>query len=102
MIGWRRVVETVGEKIGQKGMTYAQGASAQLTATFAIGMATFLGLPVSTTHVLSSGVAGTMVANKSGLQGNTVRHILIAWILTMPAAMLLAAGFFWLGTQFIS
>ena len=102
MIGWRRVVETVGEKIGQKGMTYAQGASAQLPATFAIGMATFLGLPVSTTHVLSSGVAGTMVANKSGLQGNTVRHILIAWILTMPAAMLLAAGFFWLGTQFIS
>lgn len=99
MVGWRRVVLTVGEKIGQKGMTYAQGASAQITATVAIGMATFFGLPVSTTHVLSSGVAGTMVANKSGLQGGTVRHILIAWILTMPAAMLLSAGFFWLGTM---
>jgi len=101
MIGWKRVVKTVGEKIGQKSMTYGQGACAQGVAVFAIGLATFFGLPVSTTHVLSSGVAGAMVANKSGLQGNTVRHILIAWILTMPAAMALSAGFFWLGCKLV-
>ncbi|MBS1154645.1 MAG: pitB [Proteobacteria bacterium] len=100
MIGWRRVVLTVGEKIGQKGMTYAQGACAQITASCAIGLANILGLPVSTTHVLSSGVAGTMVANRSGLQGGTVKNILIAWALTMPAAMVLAGAFFWIGTIF--
>ena len=98
MIGWRRVVLTVGEKIGQKGMTYAQGACAQITASCAIGFANLFGLPVSTTHVLSSGVAGTMVANRSGLQGGTIKNILIAWVLTMPMAMLLSAGFFWLGS----
>lgn len=101
MVGWQRVVKTVGEKIGQKSMTYGQGACAQAVAMAAIGMATFFGLPVSTTHVLSSGVAGTMVANRSGLQGSTVRHILIAWVLTLPASMLLSAGFYWLGNQFV-
>jgi low-affinity inorganic phosphate transporter len=100
MVGWKRVVRTVGEKIGQKGMTYAQGASAQVTATCAIGLATLLGLPVSTTHVLSSGVAGTMIANRSGLQSSTVRSILLAWIFTLPASMILASGFFWLGMKF--
>ncbi len=102
MVGWKRVVRTVGERIGKQGMTYAQGMSAQITATLAIGMANLYSLPVSTTHVLSSGVAGTMVANKSGLQGGTVRTILIAWVLTLPATVLLAAGLFWLASSFIS
>lgn len=101
MVGWRRVVLTVGEKIGKQGMTYAQGMSAQLTAVGAIGLANVFSLPVSTTHVLSSGVAGTMIANKSGLQGGTVRTILLAWALTLPASMLLAAGLFWLGMLFV-
>jgi len=90
MIGWKRVVQTVGEKIGKQGMTYAQGMSAQITAALAIGAANLYSLPVSTTHVLSSGVAGTMVANRVGLQGNTVKHILLAWVLTLPATMLLS------------
>jgi len=98
MIGWRRVVLTVGEKIGRQGMTYAQGMCAQVTAVSAIGLANLFSLPVSTTHVLSSGVAGTMVANRSGLQSDTVRHILTAWVLTLPASMVLSAGLFWLGT----
>ncbi len=100
MVGWRRVVLTVGEKIGKQGMTYAQGMAAQVTAVGAIGLANVFSLPVSTTHVLSSGVAGTMVASRSGLQGNTVRNILLAWIFTLPASMLLAAGLFWLGVLF--
>ncbi|MER2296276.1 MULTISPECIES: inorganic phosphate transporter [Pseudomonas] len=99
MVGWKRVVLTVGEKIGKQGMTYAQGMSAQITAACAIGMANVFALPVSTTHVLSSGVAGTMVANKSGLQGGTVKTILLAWVLTLPASMGLAAGLFWLASK---
>jgi low-affinity inorganic phosphate transporter len=99
MVGWKRVVLTVGEKIGKQGMTYAQGMSAQITASIAIGMANIYSLPVSTTHVLSSGVAGTMVANKSGLQFGTVRTILMAWVLTLPATVLLSAGLFWLGVK---
>ncbi len=102
MVGWKRVVLTIGEKIGKQGMTYAQGMSAQITAACAIGMANIFSLPVSTTHVLSSGVAGTMVANKSGLQGGTVRTILLAWVLTLPASMGLAAGLFWISTQFVN
>lgn len=101
MVGWKRVVRTVGERIGKQGMTYAQGMSAQITAAIAIGMANIYSLPVSTTHVLSSGVAGSMVANKTGLQGGTVRTILIAWVLTLPAAMLLSAGLFWLASSII-
>jgi low-affinity inorganic phosphate transporter len=99
MIGWKRVVLTVGEKIGKQGMTYAQGMSAQITATIAIGLANIYSLPVSTTHVLSSGVAGSMVANKSGLQFGTVRTILTAWVLTLPATIALSAGLFWIGVQ---
>lgn len=100
MVGWRRVVLTVGEKIGKQGMTYAQGMAAQLTAMGAIGMANVFSLPVSTTHVLSSGVAGTMIANKSGLHHSTVRTILLAWVLTLPASMLLSAALFWVGMMF--
>jgi len=94
MVGWRRVVLTVGEKIGRQGMTYAQGMAAQITAVGAIGVANLFSLPVSTTQVLSSGVAGTMVANQSGLHARTVRNILLAWVLTFPASMLLSAGLF--------
>ncbi|MDR0563380.1 MAG: inorganic phosphate transporter [Azoarcus sp.] len=99
IVGWKRVVITVGERIGKQGMTYAQGMSAQITAALAIGAANLYSLPVSTTHVLSSGVAGTMVANRSGLHGGTIRAILIAWVLTFPASMLLAAILFWLSSK---
>jgi inorganic phosphate transporter, PiT family len=96
MIGWKRIVVTVGEKIGKNHLTYAQGAAAEITAMATIGAADGLGLPVSTTHVLSSGVAGTMLANGSGLQWGTVRNLLLAWVLTLPAAMTLS-GFLYLG-----
>ena len=99
MVGWRRIVITVGEKIGKRHLTYAQGASAELTAALTIGGADLIGLPVSTTHVLSSGVAGTMAANGSGLQWATVRSLATAWILTLPASVLLAGGLYWLFLQ---
>jgi PiT family inorganic phosphate transporter len=95
MIGWKRIVVTVGEKIGKTHLTYAQGAAAEITAMATIGAADGLGLPVSTTHVLSSGVAGTMAANHSGLQWGTVRNLLMAWVLTLPASMVLAGFLFW-------
>ena len=91
MIGWKRIVVTVGEKIGKSHLTYAQGASAELVAAGTIGAADVFGLPVSTTHVLSSGVAGTMAANGSGLQMATIRNLLMAWVLTLPCAIMLSA-----------
>ncbi len=97
MIGWKRIVVTVGEKIGKEHLTYAQGASAELVAMGTILAADHLGLPVSTTHVLSSGVAGTMAANGSGLQMETVRNLLLAWVLTLPVCVLLGAGIFAFG-----
>ncbi|HEV2646641.1 MAG TPA: inorganic phosphate transporter [Acidobacteriaceae bacterium] len=96
MIGWKRIVVTVGEKIGKTHLTYAQGAAAEITAMITIGLADGYGLPVSTTHVLSSGVAGTMAANKSGLQMSTIRSIAAAWIFTLPAAAALSGFLFWL------
>ena len=87
MIGWKRIVVTVGEKIGKDHLTYGQGAAAEITAMFTIGAADWFGLPVSTTHVLSSGVAGTMAANHSGIQMETVRNLALAWVLTLPASM---------------
>jgi PiT family inorganic phosphate transporter len=96
MIGWKRVVRTVGEKIGRNHLTYAQGAAAEITAMVTIGAADGFGLPVSTTHVLSSGVAGTMAANRSGLQWGTVRNLLMAWVLTLPASICLSGGLFWI------
>ncbi|MDK2123338.1 inorganic phosphate transporter [Chitinimonas sp. DQS-5] len=101
MVGWKRVVETVGERIGRQGMTYAQGMCAQIVAACSIGLANVFSLPVSTTHVLSSGVAGTMVVGGSGVQGGTVRTILIAWVLTLPSSMALAAGLFWILTHIL-
>jgi inorganic phosphate transporter, PiT family len=95
MVGWKRIVVTVGEKIGKQHLTYGQGASAELVAMVTIGAADMYGLPVSTTHVLSSGVAGTMAANGSGLQWNTVRSLVLAWVLTLPASIALAAGLYW-------
>jgi phosphate/sulfate permease len=96
MIGWKRIVKTIGEKIGKEHLTYAQGASAELVAATTIGLSTGLGLPVSTTHVLSSGIAGSMVASKGikNLQPDTVRNILIAWLLTLPVVMVMAGTLF--------
>ena len=94
MVGWKRIVITVGEKIGKSHLTYAQGASAELVAASTIGVADVFGLPVSTTHVLSSGVAGTMAANGSGLQMATIRNLLMAWVLTLPAAICLSASLY--------
>lgn len=94
MIGWKRIVVTVGEKIGKEHLTYAQGAAAELVAMGTIGLADAYNLPVSTTHVLSSGVAGTMAANHSGLNVKTLRNLLLAWVLTLPVCVLLGAGTF--------
>jgi PiT family inorganic phosphate transporter len=94
MIGWKRIVITVGEKIGKQHMTYGQGAAAEIVAMGTIGAADSFGLPVSTTHVLSSGVAGTMAANGSGVQMSTVRSLALAWVLTLPCAIALSAFLF--------
>jgi PiT family inorganic phosphate transporter len=96
MIGWKRIVKTIGEKIGKEHLTYAQGASAELIAASTIAVSTNLGLPVSTTHVLSSGIAGSMVASKGikNLQADTVRNILLAWFLTLPVVMILSGTLF--------
>jgi PiT family inorganic phosphate transporter len=95
MIGWKKIVVTVGEKIGKTHLTYAQGMSAEIVAAATIILADQYHMPVSTTHVLSSGVAGTMAANKSGLQMSTLRNIAMAWVLTLPVAALLSASLFW-------
>ena len=96
MIGWKRIVVTVGEKIGKTHLTYAQGACAEITAAATIAAADGYGLPVSTTHVLSSGIAGTMAASGSGLQWSTIRNIALAWVLTLPAAMMLSGFLYFL------
>ena len=101
MIGWKRIVVTVGEKIGKEHLTYAQGASAELVAMATILAADQMGLPVSTTHVLSSGIAGTMAANRSGLQMDTLRNLLLAWVLTLPVCVLLGAGIFSFGLNIL-
>lgn len=101
MIGWKRIVVTVGEKIGKEHLTYAQGASAELVAMGTILAADRMGLPVSTTHVLSSGIAGTMAANRSGLQMDTLRNLMLAWVLTLPVCVLLGAGIFAFGLNLL-
>ncbi|MFM1820413.1 MAG: hypothetical protein RLZZ402_772 [Bacteroidota bacterium] len=96
MVGWKRIVVTIGEKIGKNHLTYAQGASAELIASITIGLATAYKWPVSTTHVLSSGIAGTMVASKGikNLQGGTVKSIVLAWVLTLPVTIIMSAALF--------
>ena len=94
MVGWKRIVVTVGEKIGKTHLTYAQGACAEITAAATIAAADGYGLPVSTTHVLSSGIAGTMAANGSGLQWSTIRNIAMAWVLTLPIAMVISGSLY--------
>ena len=101
MIGWKRIVVTVGEKIGKEHLTYAQGACAEIVAAATILAADKYGLPVSTTHVLSSGIAGTMAANRSGLQMDTLRNLLLAWVLTLPVCVLLGAGIFAFGLNLV-
>jgi len=102
MVGWERIVVTVGEKIGKEHLTYAQGGAAELVAASTIALADRLGMPVSTTHVLSSGIAGTMWANQSGIDARTVRSILLAWVLTLPAVMALSGALYWLATRFVA
>ena len=101
MVGWKRIVVTVGEKIGKAHLTYGQGASAEIVAWATIQAADLLGQPVSTTHILSSGIAGTMVANKAGIQGDTVRNIILAWVLTLPVCVMLGAALFGAGLFFV-
>ncbi len=101
MVGWKRIVVTVGEKIGKSHLTYGQGACAELVAMATIALADQFHLPVSTTHILSSGVAGTMAANKSGLQTETLRNILLAWVLTLPVCVLLGSMLFAFGLRLV-
>ncbi|MCU4137220.1 inorganic phosphate transporter [Buchnera aphidicola (Sitobion miscanthi)] len=96
MIGWKRIVVTIGEKIGKKRMTYAQAMSAQITASFSIGIASYTGIPVSTTHILSSSVAGTMLIDGDGIQMKTVKNIALAWMLTLPVSILLSGFLYWM------
>ena len=103
MIGWKRIVTTIGEKIGKEHLNYAQGATAEITAATMIGFATYSGLPVSTTHVLSSGIAGAMVASggTKNLNSGTLRNIALAWVLTLPVSILLALGLFFIFHLFV-
>lgn len=103
MIGWKRIVVTIGEKIGKEHLNYAQGATAEIVAATTIGLSTGLGLPVSTTHVLSSGIAGAMVASNGtkNLNNGTLKNIALAWILTLPVSILLALGLFMLFHLFV-
>jgi PiT family inorganic phosphate transporter len=101
MAGWTRIVVTVGEKIGKTHLTYAQGACAEIKAAATIAAADGYGLPVSTTHVLSSGIAGTMAANGSGLQWSTIRNIALAWVLTLPAAMALSGALYFIFSRIL-
>jgi PiT family inorganic phosphate transporter len=96
MIGWKRIVKTIGEKIGKQHMSYAQGASAEIVAAIGIGIATAYKAPVSTTHMLSSGIMGSMVAKKGlkNLQRGTITNILLAWVLTLPVTIVLSGGLF--------
>ena len=98
MVGWKRIVITIGEKIGKDKLTYAQATVASIMTAVTIEAASYLHIPVSTTHIMSSGVAGTMAHEhgKGGLQGGTIKSILMAWVLTLPVSTVLAGSIFWL------
>ncbi|WP_203413303.1 inorganic phosphate transporter [Entomobacter blattae] len=96
MVGWKRIVITVGERIGKSHLTYGQGAVAETVAMGLIQAADRFHLPISTTHAVTSAVAGTMVANGSGLQWSTIKMLAMAWVLTLPAAITLSGFLFWL------
>lgn len=100
-IGWKRVAITIGEKIGKKDMTYAQGLSAQLTTAISIGTASYIGMPVSTTHVLSSSITGSMLIRGWGVQGKIIKNILMTWALTLPVSIILSGGFYLLTLQLL-
>lgn len=102
MVGWRRIVKTVGERIGKTHLTYGMGAAAELVAGVTIAFADRMAVPVSTTHILTSGVAGASLANRAGLQFRTIRNMVLAWVLTLPAAMILSGGLYWILLQFVS
>lgn len=102
VIGWKRVSITIGEKIGKKEMTYAQGLTAQLTTAMSIGAASYTGMPVSTTHILSASVTGSMLTQGWGIQKKTIKNILITWILTLPVSIILSSSFYWLILKFLS
>ena len=101
MVGWRRIVKTVGERIGKAHLTYGMGAAAELVAGLTIAFADKMAVPVSTTHILTSGVAGASLANRAGLQFRTIRNMVLAWVLTLPAAMILSGGLYWILLQFV-
>jgi PiT family inorganic phosphate transporter len=96
MVGYKRVVRTLGERLGKEHMTPGQGGSAELVGAVLIGIAGFTGLPVSTTHIITSGIAGTMVSGGKGVQGGMVSRIVMAWVFTLPATILIAGGLFYL------
>ena len=99
MFGYKRIVTTLGERLGNAHLTPAQGASAELVSAALIGTAGFTGLPVSTTHIVTSGIAGTMVAEGAGLQYQILWRIALAWILTLPATILIAGSLYYLLTS---
>ena len=96
MVGYKRVVRTLGERLGKSHMTPGQGASAELIGSLLIGTAGFTGLPVSTTHIITSGIAGTMVAGGQGVQPGMLVRIGLAWIFTLPATILLSGALFYM------
>jgi PiT family inorganic phosphate transporter len=96
MIGYKRIVKTLGERLGRLHLTPAQGASAEVVSALLIGTAGFTGLPVSTTHIVTSGIAGTMVTSGAGLQYGMVSRVLVAWLLTLPVTILIAGGLYYL------
>jgi PiT family inorganic phosphate transporter len=96
MIGYKRIVKTLGERLGNVHLTPAQGASAEVVSALLIGTAGFTGLPVSTTHIVTSGIGGTMVSSGAGLRYGMIRRIIVAWVLTLPVTILVAGGLYYL------
>ncbi|CAD6556468.1 Low-affinity inorganic phosphate transporter 1 [Paraburkholderia hiiakae] len=96
MVGYRRVVRTLGERLGRQKMTPGQGASSELVGSLLIGTAGLTGLPVSTTHIITSGIAGTMAASGQGVQRRTLVRIAATWLITLPVTIALAGTFFYL------